>query len=265
MRGACYSLRMKIATWNVNSIRTRLDRALAWIERNEPDVLCLQEIKCEDESFPRASFEALGYHVETHGQKTYNGVALLSRQPAEDVVRGFPDDPPDAQARAIAATFDGLRIIDVYVPNGSSVESEKFPYKLAWLERLYASIDAAHDADDDLLLVGDFNIAPDGRDLYDPEAFAGHVHFHPKEHAALARLSAWGFEDLFRKHEEGAGFYSWWDYRQLGFPKNKGLRIDLMLGTASVWDHCDACFIDRDERKGAKPSDHAPVVAVLDW
>jgi len=255
---------MKIATWNVNSIRTRLERALAWLERHEPDVLCLQEIKCEDEAFPREPFEALGYHVETHGQKTYNGVALISREPAEDVVRGFPGDGPEAQARTIAATFDGLRVIDVYVPNGSSLESDKFPYKLGWLEQLSDMIEADYDPDDEVLLVGDFNIAPDGRDVYDLEAFAGQVHFHPKEHAALARLAEWGFEDLFRKHEDGAGFYSWWDYRRLGFPKNRGLRIDLMLGSAPVWDRCDECVIDRDERKGTKPSDHAPVIAVLD-
>ena len=256
---------MKIATWNVNSIRTRLERALAWIQAHDPDVLCLQEIKCEDEIFPREPFEALGYHVETHGQKTYNGVALLSKTPAEDVVRGLPGDGDDAQARFIAGTFDGLRVIDVYVPNGSSVDSDKFVYKLDWLSRLGEAIDDAHGPDDDVLLVGDFNIAPDGRDVYDPEAFAGQVHFHPKEHAALAALTEWGFEDLFRKFEDGPGWYSWWDYRQLGFPKNKGLRIDLMLGTSSVWDHCDECWIDRDERKGEKPSDHAPVVADIDW
>jgi len=255
---------MKIVTWNVNSIRTRLERALACLERHQPDVLCLQEIKCQDEIFPREPFEALGYHVETHGQKTYNGVALISRAPAEDVVRGLPGDGPDAQARLIAATFEGVRVIDVYVPNGSSVESEKFPYKLGWLEQLQAMIAETYAPDDPVLLLGDFNIAPDERDLYAPEVFRGQVHFHPKEHEALARLSDWGFEDLFRTHHQEAGFYSWWDYRQLGFPMNKGLRIDLLLGTAPVVARCTACDIDRDERKGKKPSDHAPVIAVLD-
>ena len=255
---------MKIATWNVNSIRTRLERALAWLERHRPDVLCVQEIKCRDEDFPREPFESMGYHVETHGQKTYNGVALLSRKPAEDVVRGLPADGADAQARLIGATFDGVRVIDVYVPNGSSVESDKFPYKLAWLEQLYEMIAGAHGPDDPVLVLGDFNIAPDERDLYDPASFRGKVHFHPKEHAALARLTDWGLADLFRKHHEEAGFYSWWDYRQLGFPMNKGLRIDLMLGTAPVFDRCTDCEIDRDERKGKKPSDHAPVIVELD-
>lgn len=255
---------MKIATWNVNSIRTRLERALAWLERHEPDVLCLQEIKCEDHVFPREPFEALGYHVETHGQKTYNGVALLSRAPAEDVVRGLPGDGADAQARLIGGTFEGVRVIDVYVPNGSSVESEKFPYKLDWLEQLAAMVAGAHGPEDAVLLTGDFNVAPDERDVYDPDVFRDQVHFHPKEHEALGRLTDWGFTDLFRRHHEEAGFYSWWDYRQLGFPMNKGLRIDLMLGTAAVAERCTACEIDRDERKGKKPSDHAPVIAVLD-
>jgi exodeoxyribonuclease-3 len=252
---------VKIITWNVNSIRSRLERALALLERHQPDVLCLQETKVQDEIFPRADFESAGYHVELHGQKTYNGVALISKEPAEDVARGFPGDGEDAQARLIAGTFAGVRVIDVYVPNGQDVESEKFPYKLGWLKQLHDEIAAAHTPDDPVVLLGDFNIAPDERDLYDPEAFRGRIHFHPKEHEALARLSAWGFEDLFRAHHEEAGFYSWWDYRQLGFPKNRGLRIDLVLGTPPMRARCTGCEIDREERKGKKPSDHAPVIA----
>ena len=255
---------MKIATWNVNSIRTRLERAVAWLELRQPDVVCLQEIKCLDEQFPREPFEAAGYRVETHGQKTYNGVALLSREPAGDVVRGLPDEGDDAQARLIAGTFDGLRVINVYVPNGSSPESDKFAYKLAWLAQLEEMVARAHGPDDPVLLLGDFNIAPDDRDVYDPDAFRGQVHFHPKEHEALEGLTELGFSDLFRKFHEEAGLYSWWDYRQLGFPMNKGLRIDLMLGTQPVLDRCSDCFIDREERKGKKPSDHAPVIAEID-
>ena len=255
---------MKIATWNVNSIRSRLDRALALLARHEPDVLCVQEIKVQDDQFPTEAFQAAGYHVEVFGQKTWNGVALISRKPPEDVVRGFPEDGSDAQARLIAGTFEGLRVIDVYVPNGQDVDSEKFAYKLAWLQQLHESISAAHEPGDDVLLLGDFNIAPDERDVHDPEAYRGKVHFHPKEHEALARLTSWGLFDLFRKHHDEAGLYSWWDYRRLGFPKNRGLRIDLILGTASVLERCSACEIDRDERKGSKPSDHAPVVAVID-
>jgi exodeoxyribonuclease-3 len=254
---------MKIATWNVNSIRARRDRVLAWLERQRPDVLCVQEIKVEESAFPRADFEALGYHCEVHGQRTYNGVALLTRELPSDVERGFPGEPADAQSRLIAGTVGGVRFVNVYVPNGESVDSEKFPYKLRWLEDLAGALADRHDPDEPLVVLGDFNIAPDERDLYDPEAFRGQVHFHPREHEALGRLTAWGLRDLFRKHHEEAGYYSWWDYRMLGFPKNRGLRIDLLLGTSRVWESCTACDIDRDERKGAKPSDHAPVVAVL--
>lgn len=255
---------MKIATWNVNSIRSREVRALAWLEAHQPDVLCLQEIKVVDEAFPAETFARLGYHAAVFGQKTYNGVAFLSREPAEEVARGLPAEGPGAQSRLIAATFAGIRVVNVYVPNGQSPESEKFPYKLDWLARLHAMVAAQHHPEDPLLVLGDFNIAPDERDLYDPEAFRGKVHFHPKEHEALGRLTGWGLHDLFRKHHEEAGLYSWWDYRMLGFPKNRGLRIDLLLGTRPLLERCTACDIDRQERKGKKPSDHAPVVAVFD-
>lgn len=254
---------MKIASWNVNSIRSRQDRALAWLARHEPDVLAIQETKVTDDKFPRAPFEDAGYHVEVFGQKTYNGVALVSRAPAEDVVRGLPDDDEDAQRRLIAGTFGGVRVVNVYVPNGKDVESDKFPYKLDWLKRLRSFLDG-FDPSDDLVLLGDFNIAPDERDLHDPEAWRGKVHFHPKEHAALAELRDWGLTDLFRVHHEEAGRFSWWDYRRLAFPRNAGLRIDLILGTASMHAACKACDIDRDERKGKLPSDHAPVWAEFD-
>jgi exodeoxyribonuclease III len=251
---------MKIATWNVNSIRSRVARVLDWTQREEPDVLCFQEIKTTDELFPTAAFEDLGYHIETFGQPTYNGVAILSRTRPEDVTRGLPGDAPDAQRRLIAATIKGIRIINVYVPNGQSPESDKFVYKLDWLGRLRDSLEAEASPSDPLVLLGDFNIAPDERDVHDPELWRGKVHFHPKEHAALARITEWGLFDLFRKHHTEGGFYSWWDYRQLAFPKNKGLRIDLVLGTAPVLDRCKGSMIHRDERKGEGPSDHAPVV-----
>ncbi len=252
---------MRLITWNVNSIRTRLERVLALLERHDPDVLCLQETKVVDESFPREAFEAKGWHVETFGQPTYNGVALLSKQPAEDVQRGLPGDDEDAHKRLIAATFDGVRVIDAYVPNGKDPETEHFTYKLGWLERLLAMIEDQYTPDDPVVLLGDFNIAPDKRDVHDPAAWEGKVHFHPKEHAILARFFDWGFADLFRWHERGDGLYSWWDYRRLGFQLNHGLRIDLVLGTEPMTDRSEACFIDRDERKGQQPSDHAPVVA----
>lgn len=260
---------MKIVTWNVNSIRTRLERAKAWVAAHQPDVLCLQEIKVVDEVFPREVFEGLGYHVETYGQKTYNGVAILSRSAPTDVVRGLPHDGPDAEARAISATIDGVRVICVYVPNGKKITSDKFAYKLDWLTRLLENLDTTCDPEAPLVLLGDFNIAPEDRDVYDPEAWRGKVHFHPVEHAMLDRIKAWGLRDVYRKHEESAGKYSWWDYRGGAFPRDRGLRIDLVLATESAYAACTACEIDREERKepkGAdKPSDHAPVVATFDF
>ncbi len=254
---------VKITTWNVNSIRQRLERVLAWIGRQAPDVLCLQETKVTDEDFPRDAFVAAGYRVETFGQKTYNGVALLAKAPLEDVERGLPDDAPDAQRRLIAATVEGLRIVNVYVPNGESLESEKFPFKLDWLARLERALAAALRADRPLVVLGDFNIAPEDRDVHDPEAWRGQVLFHPLEHAALARLRALGLTDLYRRHHAEAGRYTWWDYRMLGFPRNLGLRIDLILGTEAATKRSTACEIDRDERKGVKPSDHVPVTVEL--
>ncbi len=254
---------MKVCTWNVNSIRSRLERILAWTRREEPDLLCFQEIKTTDKLFPAAPFTELGYHVETWGQPTYNGVAILSRTRLADVTRGLPGDGPEAQRRLIAATVKGVRIINVYVPNGQSPESDKFLFKLEWLGRLRDWLDATASPSEPLLLLGDFNIAPDERDVHDPERWRGKVHFHPKEHEALARITAWGLFDLFRKHHTEGGFYSWWDYRQLAFPKNHGLRIDLVLGTAPMLDRCKGSTIHRDERKGEGPSDHVPVVVEI--
>lgn len=250
---------MKIVSWNVNSIRARLERAVAWVRREAPDVLALQEVKVVDADFPREPFEELGYHVETFGQKTYNGVALLTREPVGDVVRGLPGDAADAEKRLIAGTVGGVRVVNVYVPNGREADTPPFEAKLAWLGRLHDLLADTVAADTPLLLLGDFNIAPDERDVHDVEAWRGKVHFHPREHEALARLQALGLEDLFRVHHDEAGRYSWWDYRQLAFPRNAGLRIDLILGTAAARRRAVACDIDRDERKGSKPSDHAPV------
>jgi exodeoxyribonuclease-3 len=254
---------MLVATWNVNSVRMRLDRLKAWLERRSPDVVALQETKTVDEAFPRAEIEALGYRVETFGQKTYNGVALLSRAPLEGVVRGLPDDPPDADRRLIAATVGGVKVVGVYVPNGQAVDSPKFPYKLAWLRRLRRFLDGWARPDEPVLVLGDFNVAPEDRDVHDPDLWRGQVLFHPDEHAALREVSAFGLHDLFRLHHDEAGLYTWWDYRALAFPKNHGLRIDLVLGTGAARSRCRACEIDRAERKGEKPSDHVPVVVDL--
>jgi exodeoxyribonuclease-3 len=256
---------MQITTWNVNSIRTRLDRVLSWIEANEPDVLALQEIKVQDADFPRERFEALGYHVETSGQKTYNGVALISREPLTDVVRTLPDDPDTPEARILAATTAGVRVIDVYVPNGKHIASDKFAYKLDWLDRLHEALRTQHEPTDPLLLLGDFNIAPEARDVHDPDAWAGRVHFHPVEHAMLSRFLDWGLTDLLRARHDEPGIYSWWDYRGGALQQDKGLRIDLILGTAPMAARLEDVVIDRDERRetadAGKPSDHAPVTA----
>jgi len=252
---------MRIATWNVNSIRSRVERVVAWTERERPDVLCFQEIKTTDDLFPLERFAELGYQAEVFGQKTYNGVALLSLQPVTKVARNLPDDEPGAPSRLIAGTVGGVRIVNVYVPNGQSPESDKFVYKLDWLQRLRAFLDATAKPGGSLVLLGDFNIAPEERDVRYPELWRGGIHFHPKEHAALARITGWGLHDLLRKHHEEGGLYSWWDYRQLAFQKNNGLRIDLILGTKKMLGRCTGVEIFRDERKGESPSDHVPVVA----
>jgi exodeoxyribonuclease-3 len=255
---------MKIATWNVNSIRSRVERVAAWTERERPDVLCFQEIKTTDDGFPFDVFAGLGYEAEVFGQKTYNGVAILSRRPMTKVVRNLPEDEPEAPRRLIAATIDKIRIVNVYVPNGQSPESEKFVYKMDWLARLRAFLDSTAKPGSSLILLGDFNIAPEERDVRYPDLWRGHIHFHPKEHAALARITSWGLYDLLRKHHEEGGLYSWWDYRQLAFQKNNGLRIDLILGTKPMLKRCTGVEIHRDERKGESPSDHVPVVAELE-
>ena len=255
---------MRIATWNVNSVRSRIDRVAAWTARELPDVLCFQEIKTTDDLFPTGVFEELGYEVATYGQKTYNGVAILSREPMKKIERGFPGEEPDAARRLIAATIGGIRVVNIYVPNGQSPESEKFVYKMAWLARLREYLDETAKPGGKLLLLGDFNIAPEEWDVRYIEKWRGHVHFHPMEHEALARITSWGLYDLLRKHHEEGGLYSWWDYRQLAFQKNNGLRIDLILGTKPMLNKCTGVEIHRDERKGESPSDHVPVVAELD-
>jgi exodeoxyribonuclease III len=254
---------VRVATWNVNSIRSRLARVVAWLQREQPDVLCLQETKVVDADFPRDAFEPLGYRVETFGQKTFNGVALLAREAPRDPRRGLPGDGPDDQKRLIGARLGGIDILNVYVPNGQEVGSDKFAYKLDWLGRLRRLLDTAYDPSGEVLVCGDFNIAPEDRDVHDPDLWRGQVLFHPDEHAALGRLTAWGLTDALRlRHPEG-GLYTWWDYRALAFPRNHGLRIDYLLVTAPLAARCEDVVIHRDERKGEKPSDHAPVVATF--
>jgi exodeoxyribonuclease-3 len=255
---------LKIATWNVNSIRARKDRVLAWLQGNEPDVLCVQETKVTDDIFPHEDLKAIGYQAAIHGQKTYNGVALLTRKPITDVVRGFGDEGDDSQARFIGGSIDGVRVYSAYIPNGSSVGSDKYQYKLEWLQRLRRYLDAQESPETAVALCGDWNVAPEDRDIHDPLLWEGEVLCTDAERAALQRIVDWGFQDTFRMHCEEEGKFSWWDYRMLGFPKNKGLRIDHIYATESLASKCTDSVIDRNERKGKGASDHAPVVALFD-
>lgn len=252
---------MKIATWNVNSINSRLPHVLDWLKAHRPDVLCLQEIKCVNEKFPAAAFQELGYQAEIFGQPTYNGVATLFTTAALDAQRGLPDDQPDAQRRLLAATINGVRIVNVYVPNGQAVGTDKYQFKLAWLVRLRKFFDEACMAQQPLVLCGDFNVAPEDRDVYDPQLWAGRILCSEPERAALHNIYDWGFSDLFRQHTTESGHYSWWDYRAGAFARNHGLRIDHLWATAPLAARCTTTWIDKIPRALPKPSDHVPVVA----
>lgn len=254
---------MKIATWNVNSIRKRLGRVIAWLGEHQPDVLCVQETKVEDEAFPRAELEGAGYQVLCHGQKTYNGVALLGREPLRNPVTGFGDGGDDAQARFLVAEVGRLKIGSVYVPNGQAVGTDKFRYKLEWLARWRRWLAANADPGAPLVLCGDLNVALEDRDVHDPAAWKDKVLCHPDERAALAEICGWGLTDAFRLHNQESGQFTWWDYRQLCFPRNLGLRIDFVLCSAPMAARCRSVTIDRNARKGKEPSDHAPVIAVF--
>lgn len=254
---------MQIVTWNVNSIRARLDRVLAWIDRVQPDLLCLQELKCQHEQFPHEGFAARGYTAVIHGQKTYNGVAILSRHPmtAETPVRLLDDD--DA-ARAVTATVGGVQVLDLYVPNGKAVDTDSYHYKLRWLDGLQSWLSARCDPAAPLVICGDFNIAPDDRDVYDPEGWHEQVLCSTPERERFARLLGWGLTDALRSFTDEPAQYTWWDYRNLGFQKRQGLRIDHFLLTAPLLPRAKAVRIDREERKGKGASDHAPVILELD-
>lgn len=253
---------MKIVTWNVNSLKVRLPQVLAWLAENPVDVLCLQETKLTDDKFPVAEIEAAGYQVVYSGQKTYNGVAILSKLPMRDVVKNNPHYP-DEQQRILAATIDGVRVVCAYVPNGQSVDSDKYVYKLAWLAALRDWLAEEALRHPQLAVVGDYNIAPDDRDVHDPLAWAGQVLVSDPERTALARLMDLGLQDAFRLFEQADKSFSWWDYRQLGFRLNKGLRIDHILLSKALAERCSACVIDRVPRKWEQPSDHAPVIATI--
>ncbi len=251
---------MLLASWNLNSIRAREERLLAWLERRQPDVVCLQELKCTEDQFPFEAIEAAGYQAIVHGQKTYNGVAILSKSDPTDVSTGFGDGGDESQARVIAATIDGVRIISVYVVNGGEIDSGKYAYKLKWLKRLENYL-AAQDCTAQLAICGDYNSVPDERDVKNPKDWWGGVLYNKDLDAWFKGFIDLGLQDTLRIHHKEAEIYSWWDYRMLAFPKNNGLRIDFILTTNKLAARSADAGVDRDERKGKKPSDHAPVFA----
>ena len=253
----------RIATWNVNSLRVRMPHLQEWLAANPVDVISLQETKLTDETFPGNELQALGWHSVCSGQRTYNGVALLANEPPAGVVCGIPGFQ-DEQRRVLAGTVRGVRVIDVYVPNGQTVGSDKFAYKLRWFAALRDYIAAELALHEKLVVLGDFNVAPDDRDVHDPKAWEGSVHVSAPERAALAALVTAGLADCFRLFEQPEKIYSWWDYRMMAFRRNAGLRIDLILASPALAEKCGSCHIDKTPRRLERPSDHAPVVATFD-
>ena len=254
---------MKIATWNVNSLKVRLPHVLDWLAASQADVLCLQETKMTDENFPADEIREAGYHVIFSGQKTYNGVAIISKQEASDIVTDVPglDDP---QRRILASTVGDVRVIDLYIPNGSEVGSEKYEYKLNWLKSLRNFLEAEMQQHENVVVLGDFNIAPADADVHDPEKWGEAILCSPLERQALGKLFSLGLTDVFRKFEHPERTFSWWDYRAAGFRRNAGLRIDLILTSNSMTARCKASYVDKEPRAWERPSDHAPVVAEFD-
>ena len=254
---------MKLATWNVNSLNVRLEHVLQWLDQSKPDLLALQETKMTDEKFPLARIEAAGYSVIFSGQKTYNGVAILSRSEASDVVYDVPGlDDPDR--RILGATFDGVRLLNLYVVNGKEVGSEKYAHKLHWLEKVGDFIETELQTHQKFVVVGDFNIAPSDRDVHDPVLWRDKILCSAPERAALARLFDLGLVDTFRLFEQADESFSWWDYRAAGFRRNLGLRIDLILANPQLSELCTSCRIDKNPRTWERPSDHTPVIAEFD-
>jgi exodeoxyribonuclease III len=254
---------LKIATWNVNSIRTRLSMVLDWLDRYHPDVLCIQETKTQDEQFPEKEFLNRGHYVIFTGQKAYNGMAIISTVPCTEVQLDFPENPDSSQKRFLSCKISGVRLINVYIPNGAEVGSASFSYKLAFIGQLHQHLERLYSSDTALALVGDFNVAPEARDVFDPQAMEGQILFHPAERSAIAKLSQWGLIDLFRLHHDQGGHYTWWDYRMNAFQRNLGLRIDHIWVTPALAKRCTTCEIDQTPRGKTKPSDHVPVIATF--
>ena len=253
---------MRVASWNINSLRKRQDRLFTWLEANKPDIVCLQETKCPDEQFPVLALQAAGYHSVFYGEKSYNGVAILSKNESRDVRPSLCDEVVDPQARVIAATVSNIRVFSVYAPNGRAVGSPAYDYKINWYGRLRACLSKEESAD--LIVCGDFNVAPEDVDVHDPELWRGAIMCSNGERTAFRQLCEGSLKDTLRLHHKEGGLFSWWDYRMLSFPKNRGLRIDAILASKSLTRRCTAAGIDREMRKGKEPSDHAPVWAEFD-
>ncbi|MGA1804417.1 exodeoxyribonuclease III [Rhizobium sp. HT1-10] len=261
---------MKIATWNINGIKARIDNLRQWLTDSSPDIACLQEIKSVDEGFPRAEIEALGYHVETHGQKGFNGVAILSKQVPDAVMRGLPGDDADEQSRFIEATFSiaggrNLRVGCLYLPNGNPIDTEKYPYKLAWMERLHAFAVGRLALEEPLILAGDYNVIPEPQDCFDPKVWANDALYLPQTRQAFRRLENLGLTDALRATSDAAKLYTFWDYQAGAWPKNNGIRIDHLMLSAEAADRMTSASVEKHVRAWEKPSDHVPVVAHFDF
>jgi exodeoxyribonuclease-3 len=252
---------MRIASWNINSLRKRQDRLFAWLAETKPDIVCLQETKCADDLFPELALKATGYYSAFHGQKSYNGVAILAKAELRDVRPSLCDQVEDPQARVIAATIGEVRVYSIYAPNGQAVGSPAYDYKLRWYTRLRNCLRASEKSEQGLIVCGDFNVAPRDEDVYDPELWHGAIMCSEGERAAFQQLCDSGLRDTLRLHHQEAGLFTWWDYRMLSFPKNRGLRIDAILASQSLAERCADAGIDRELRKGKEPSDHAAVWA----
>jgi exodeoxyribonuclease III len=254
---------MRIVSWNINSLRKRQDRLFPWLEATQPDIVCLQETKCRDDQFPALALQTAGYHSAYHGEKSYNGVAILTKTEPQDVRSSLCDEVVDPQARVIAATIGRLRVFSIYAPNGQTVGSPAYEYKLHWYHRLRNCIGKEKSAN--VVVCGDFNVAPEDIDLYDPNLWRGAIMASDGERAAFHELRNIGLRDTLRIHHKEAELFSWWDYQMHAFEKNRGLRIDLILASEELAKKCIASGIDREMRKGKEPSDHAPVWAEFDF
>jgi len=253
---------VKIATWNINGINSRLQHVVDWSVKNQPDVLCLQELKCVDSRFPLQKLRAAGFqYVEFHGEKAYNGVAILSKHPIDDVQKNFAGDAEEAPRRLIAGTIEGVRIVNVYVPHGTALGTDKFTFKLDWLARLKAYFDDNFDVDDDVILCGDLNVAPHELDVWKPSLWKDKTHFSRPEREAILNVKRWGFVDVFRQLNDDVKEFSWWSNFHHDFEKDRGLRIDHIWASPPLAEGCSDCWIDKEPRALEKPSDHAPVVA----